>query len=95
MLLLLAYLRLPRRTACLQYEGEIHVTIIATGFSQTFEDNLWGSKTSTVSPNVVCLHTAFVCVAGPNCRRWMRACGDHSRAAFLARRIPASAARRC
>ncbi|KAL4854507.1 Cell division protein FtsZ 1 [Chlorella vulgaris] len=29
-----------------QYEGEIHVTIIATGFSQTFEDNLWGGKSS-------------------------------------------------
>lgn len=27
-----------------QYEGEIHVTIIATGFSQTFEDNLWAGK---------------------------------------------------
>jgi hypothetical protein len=36
-------------TACLQYEGEIHVTIIATGFSQTFEENLWGGKSSTVS----------------------------------------------
>lgn len=31
-----------------QYEGEIHVTIIATGFSQTFEENLWsGGKTNT------------------------------------------------
>jgi cell division protein FtsZ len=29
-----------------QYEGEIHVTIIATGFSQTFEDNLWGTKSA-------------------------------------------------
>lgn len=29
------------------YEGEIHVTIIATGFSQTFEENLWGGKSST------------------------------------------------
>lgn len=36
-------------THCLQYEGEIHVTIIATGFSQTFEENLWGGKSSTVS----------------------------------------------
>jgi hypothetical protein len=35
----------------LQYEGEIHVTIIATGFSQTFEDNLWGGKSSAVSSN--------------------------------------------
>lgn len=29
-----------------QYEGEIHVTIIATGFSQTFEENLWGGGKS-------------------------------------------------
>lgn len=27
-----------------QYEGEIHVTIIATGFSQTFEENLLSGK---------------------------------------------------
>lgn len=26
------------------------MTIIATGFSQTFEENLWGGKSSTVSP---------------------------------------------
>lgn len=32
----------------LQYEGEIHVTIIATGFSQTFEENLWGGGKSQV-----------------------------------------------
>lgn len=40
---------LPALPALLQYEGEIHVTIIATGFSQTFEENLWGGKSSTVS----------------------------------------------
>lgn len=28
-----------------QYEGEVHVTIIATGFSQTFEENLLAGKT--------------------------------------------------
>ena len=27
-----------------QYDGEIHVTIIATGFSQTFEENLLSGK---------------------------------------------------
>lgn len=27
-----------------QYEGEVHVTIIATGFNQTFEENLWSDK---------------------------------------------------
>ena len=27
-----------------QYEGEIHVTIIATGFSQTFEENLLSGR---------------------------------------------------
>lgn len=27
-----------------QYDGEIHVTIIATGFSQTFEENLLQGK---------------------------------------------------
>lgn len=32
-----------------QYEGEIHVTIIATGFSQTFEENLWSGKALAVS----------------------------------------------
>ena len=40
---------LPACLYRLQYEGEIHVTIIATGFSQTFEENLWGGKSSTVS----------------------------------------------
>lgn len=30
-----------------QYEGEIHVTIIATGFSQTFEENLWSGKAAS------------------------------------------------
>ena len=29
--------------------GEIHVTIIATGFSQSFEDNLWSGKVAAVS----------------------------------------------
>jgi hypothetical protein len=38
----------PPRPYRLQYEGEIHVTIIATGFSQTFEDNLWGTKSAAV-----------------------------------------------
>ena len=38
----------PPPLPALQYEGEIHVTIIATGFSQTFEENLWGGKSSTV-----------------------------------------------
>lgn len=28
-----------------QYEGEVHVTIIATGFSQSFEENLLAGKT--------------------------------------------------
>jgi cell division protein FtsZ len=33
-----------------QYEGEIHVTIIATGFEQTFEENLLsGRSTAGVS----------------------------------------------
>ena len=27
-----------------QYEGEVHVTIIATGFSATFEDNILSGK---------------------------------------------------
>lgn len=27
-----------------QYEGEVHVTIIATGFSQSFEENLLAGK---------------------------------------------------
>lgn len=31
-----------------QYEGEVHVTIIATGFSATFEDNILSGK--VVSP---------------------------------------------
>lgn len=33
-----------------QYEGEIHVTIIATGFNQSFEDAILSGKT-----NVVCI----------------------------------------
>lgn len=33
-----------------QYEGEIHVTIIATGFSQTFEENLWSGKALAPEP---------------------------------------------
>lgn len=63
MRLLCCCLRRPRIMACnmqtsactcpplptpLQYEGEIHVTIIATGFSQTFEENLWGGGKSQV-----------------------------------------------
>ena len=37
--------------SCPQYEGEIHVTIIATGFSQSFEENLWGGGKANVSLN--------------------------------------------
>ena len=39
-----------------QYEGEIHVTIIATGFNQSFEDAILSGKT-----NVVCIS---ICVWG-------------------------------
>lgn len=35
-----------------QYEGEIHVTIIATGFSQTFEENLLSGKTPTATDDI-------------------------------------------
>lgn len=33
-----------------QYEGEVHVTIIATGFSQTFEENLLSGKVVAEAP---------------------------------------------
>lgn len=33
-----------------QYEGEVHVTIIATGFSQTFEENLLSGKIVAEAP---------------------------------------------
>ncbi len=35
-----------------QYEGEVHVTIIATGFSQTFEENLLTGKGMADPPAV-------------------------------------------
>jgi cell division protein FtsZ len=35
-----------------QYEGEVHVTIIATGFSQTFEENLLSGKAVIEPPAV-------------------------------------------
>jgi cell division protein FtsZ len=34
------------------YEGEIHVTIIATGFTQTFEENLLSGRVGAVSDRV-------------------------------------------
>lgn len=39
----------------MQYEGEIHVTIIATGFSQSFEENLWGGGKSQVKAGAASL----------------------------------------
>ena len=33
-----------------QYEGEVHVTIIATGFSHTFEENLLSGRMAVRRP---------------------------------------------
>lgn len=55
-----------------QYEGEIHVTIIATGFSQTFEDNLWGGKSSlptTAAPEMRVENNGIPPLPGQNVRQ--------------------------
>ena len=39
------------------YEGEVHVTIIATGFTQSFEDAILSGKT----PVRVCDASFFIC----------------------------------
>lgn len=33
-----------------KYEGELHVTIIATGFTQAFEKSLFSPKTAAAAP---------------------------------------------
>ena len=78
------------------------MTIIATGFSQTFEDNLWGSKTSTVSLTSrlacfrACVRACVRVVGPPGCCRCARECAAHplcspTLAAFLLR-VQAAAA---
>lgn len=41
-----------------QYEGEIHVTIIATGFSQTFEENLLSGRVPVSAVRLL----GYICV---------------------------------
>lgn len=47
-----------------QYDGEIHVTIIATGFSQTFEENLLQGKAvvsmHSYTCTCTCLHSCLL-----------------------------------
>ena len=43
------------------YEGEVHVTIIATGFSATFEDNILSGKVVRPTAPELCL---LPCKAG-------------------------------
>ncbi|KAK9823837.1 hypothetical protein WJX72_005852 [[Myrmecia] bisecta] len=60
-----------------QYEGEVHVTIIATGFAQTFEDNLLHGKGMAEPP----------AVSGNGGLPWNRRPANNQGAGYLGRSV--------
>ena len=82
-----------------QYEGEVHVTIIATGFSQSFEEGLLQGKTPVRAPSCIPRYISGVSGFGPADRATRRCACLPSACCCLGgvqlRRACSGARRRC